>query len=99
MIQGLEPVDSGKVVTGETVVFGYYSQDLIKVDENKKVIDVIRDIAEYIPLEKGKQMTAAQFLERFLFNRNMHYNYVYKLHQSLFYSKTPILTKTTVKHI
>ncbi|MDD2982403.1 MAG: ABC-F family ATP-binding cassette domain-containing protein [Crocinitomicaceae bacterium] len=79
MIQGLEPVDSGKVVTGDTVVFGYYSQELIQVDENKKVIDVIRDIAEYIPLEKGKQMTAAQFLERFLFNRDMHYNYVYKL--------------------
>ena len=79
MIQGLEPVDNGKVVVGDTVVFGYYSQELIKVDENKKVIDVIRDIAEYIPLEKGKQMTAAQFLERFLFNRNMHYNYVYKL--------------------
>ncbi len=79
MIQGLEPVDSGKVVVGDTVVFGYYSQELIKVDENKKVIDVIRDIAEYIPLEKGKQMTAAQFLERFLFNRSMHYNYVYKL--------------------
>lgn len=79
MIQGLEPVDSGKVVTGDTVVFGYYSQELIKVDENKKVIDVIRDIAEFIPLEKGKQMSAAQFLERFLFNRDMHYNYVYKL--------------------
>jgi ATP-binding cassette subfamily F protein uup len=79
MIQGLEPVDNGKVVVGDTVVFGYYSQELIKVDDNKKVIDVIKDIAEYIPLEKGKQMTAAQFLERFLFNRDMHYNYVYKL--------------------
>lgn len=79
MIQGIEPVDSGKVVVGDTVVFGYYSQELIKVDENKKVIDVIRDIAEFIPLEKGKQMSAAQFLERFLFNRDMHYNYVYKL--------------------
>jgi len=79
MIQEREELDSGKVVVGETVVFGYYSQELIKVDENKKVIDVIRDIAEFIPLEKGKQLSAAQFLERFLFNRDMHYNYVYKL--------------------
>jgi ABC-type multidrug transport system ATPase subunit len=53
--------------------------DMIQVDENKKVIDVIRDIAEFIPLEKGKQLSAAQFLERFLFSRDMHYNYVYKL--------------------
>jgi ATP-binding cassette subfamily F protein uup len=79
MIQEREPLDSGKVVVGETVVFGYYSQELIQVDENKKVIDVIRDIAEFIPLEKGRQLSAAQFLERFLFNRDMHYNYVYKL--------------------
>ena len=63
IIQGREEADKGKVVTGETVVFGYYSQDLIKVDEDKKVIDVIRDIAEFIPLEKGRQMSAAQFLE------------------------------------
>jgi ATP-binding cassette subfamily F protein uup len=79
IIQELEPVDSGKVVIGETIVFGYYSQDLIKVDENKKVIEVIRDIAEFIPLEKGRELSAAQLLERFLFPRNMHYNYVYKL--------------------
>lgn len=79
IVQGLEPVDMGKVVVGDTVVFGYYSQDLIKVDENKKVIEVIRDIAEFIPLEKGKELSAAQLLERFLFPRNMHYNYVYKL--------------------
>ena len=79
VIQSKEPLDRGKVVTGETVVFGYYSQDLIKVDEDKKVIDVIRDIAEFIPLEKGRQMSAAQFLEKFLFERNMHYNFVHKL--------------------
>ncbi|HLP54099.1 MAG TPA: ABC-F family ATP-binding cassette domain-containing protein [Fluviicola sp.] len=79
LIQEREPLDSGKVVVGETVVFGYYSQELIQVDENKKVIDVIRDIAEFIPLEKGRQLSAAQFLERFLFSRDMHYNYVYKL--------------------
>lgn len=79
LIQNIEPADTGKVVIGDTVVFGYYSQDLIKVDDNKKVIEVIRDIAEYIPLEKGKELSAAQLLERFLFPRNMHYNYVYKL--------------------
>jgi ATP-binding cassette subfamily F protein uup len=79
MIQGREELDRGKIAVGETVVFGYYSQELIQVDEDKKVIDVIRDIAEYIPLEKGKQLSAAQFLERFLFNRDMHYNFVHKL--------------------
>ena len=79
MIQSLESVDSGKVVTGETVVFGYYSQDLIRMDDDKIVIDVIRDIAEFIPLEKGRQLSAAQFLEKFLFDRSMHYNYVHKL--------------------
>jgi ATP-binding cassette subfamily F protein uup len=79
LIQGLEPVDSGSVVVGETVVFGYYNQELIKVPDDKKVIDVIRDIAEYIPLEKGRQMSAAQFLEKFLFPRDMHYHFVHKL--------------------
>ena len=80
MILGQEEVSSGKIVTGETVVFGYYSQELLKVkDESKKVIDVIRDIAEFIPLEKGRQMSAAQFLEKFLFPRNMHFNFVHKL--------------------
>lgn len=76
--QHLEP-DTGKVVIGDTVVFGYYSQDLIKVDEDKRVIEVIRDIAEFIPLEKGRELSAAQFLEKFLFPRDMHFNYVYKL--------------------
>jgi ABC transport system ATP-binding/permease protein len=79
LIQGREEVDAGKVVTGDTVVFGYYSQELIKVDDDKKVIDVIRDIAEFIPLEKGRQLSAAQFLEKFLFPRHMHYNFVHKL--------------------
>ena len=66
-------------MVGETVTFGYFNQELIKVDEDKKVIDVIREIAEFIPLEKGRTMTAAQFLEKFLFPRDMQYNYVYKL--------------------
>lgn len=80
MVMGLEDVDKGKIITGETVVFGYYSQELLKTeDPDQKVIDVIRDIAEYIPLEKGRQMSAAQFLEKFLFPRSMHYNFVHKL--------------------
>ena len=79
LLQRRETPDAGKVVVGETVVFGYYSQDLIRVDENKRVIEVIRDIAEFIPLEKGRELSAAQFLEKFLFPRDMHYNYVYKL--------------------
>ena len=79
LLQGRIDPDGGKVVIGDTVVFGYYNQDLIKVDENKKVIDVISDIAEFIPLEKGRQLSAAQFLERFLFDRSMHYQFVHKL--------------------
>lgn len=79
ILLGQEKVDGGKVVVGDTVVFGYYDQNLPQYDEDKKVIDVIRDIAEFIPLEKGRQMSAAQFLERFLFPRDMHYNFVKKL--------------------
>lgn len=79
MILGLEPLSKGKIVTGETVVFGYYNQDLPDYDDDKKVIDVIRDVAEFIPLEKGRQMSAAQFLEKFLFPRDMHFNFVHKL--------------------
>jgi len=79
MLLGGEPTDKGKIVIGETVVFGYYSQDLIKVPDDFKVIDVVKEVAEYIPLEKGRQLSAAQLLERFLFSRDMHYNFVHKL--------------------
>lgn len=79
MLLGEEPTDKGKIVIGETVVFGYYSQDLIKVPDDFKVIDVVKEVAEYIPLEKGRQLSAAQLLERFLFPRDMHYNFVHKL--------------------
>lgn len=79
MISGEIEPDKGKVVVGETVVFGYYRQENIHLPHDKRVIEVITDIAEYIPLEKGKQMSAAQFLERFLFPRSMHWNYVDKL--------------------
>lgn len=79
MLMGEEAPDQGKIVIGETVSFGYYSQDNIQVDESMKVIDVIREVAEYIPLNKGREMSAAQFLEKFLFPRSMHYNFVHKL--------------------
>jgi ABC transport system ATP-binding/permease protein len=79
LLIGQDQANKGKVVIGETIVFGYYSQDLIKVDDSKKVIDVVKDVAEYIPLEKGKQLSASQLLERFLFTRDSHYNFVHKL--------------------
>ncbi|MBK7525365.1 MAG: ABC-F family ATP-binding cassette domain-containing protein [Saprospiraceae bacterium] len=71
--------DTGKVVVGDTVVFGYYSQDGLYVNEDKMVIDVIRDIAEFIPLEKGFKLTAEALLERFLFPRPQQRVYVSQL--------------------
>ncbi|MFP5470276.1 MAG: ABC-F family ATP-binding cassette domain-containing protein [Bacteroidia bacterium] len=79
IITGIEQPDKGKVVQGETVVFGHYKQEGMKFDENKKVIDVIKDVAEIIPMAKGKTITAAQLLERFLFPRDMHYQFIRKL--------------------
>ena len=79
MMMGETPIDSGKIVIGETVVFGHFSQELGEVDPDFKVIDVVKEVAEFIPLEKGKQLSAAQLLERFLFPRSMHYNFVRKL--------------------
>jgi ABC transport system ATP-binding/permease protein len=75
---GLNP-DTGKIVIGDNTVFGYYSQDGMKLAEDKRVIDVITDIAEYIPLEKGKHLTAASLLEKFLFSRSQQQVYVSKL--------------------
>jgi ATP-binding cassette subfamily F protein uup len=74
----LEP-DSGKVVIGETVTFGYYRQDGIKLKEDQRVIEVVKDIAEVIPIDGGKKLSAGQFLERFLFPTSMHYQVVSKL--------------------
>lgn len=73
LITGAIEPDKGKVVIGETVVMGYYHQQGAKFKSGKKVLEVITDIAEYIPLDKGKKMSAAQFLEKFLFPRTMHY--------------------------
>jgi len=71
--------DSGKVVVGGTVKFGYYTQDGIQLKNDKRVIDVITDIAEYIPLEKGQKLTAPVLLERFLFSRKQQQVYVSQL--------------------
>ena len=70
MITGLEPTDTGKIIIGETINFGYFGQDGLVVNETKMVIDIIRDIAEYIPLAKGLKLTAESLLEKFLFPRS-----------------------------
>ncbi len=71
--------DSGKIILGETVKFGYYNQKGIVPKPNQKVIDVIKEYGDYIPLKKGKQISAQQLLERFLFDRKKQYDYVEKL--------------------
>ncbi|NNF35006.1 MAG: ABC-F family ATP-binding cassette domain-containing protein [Saprospiraceae bacterium] len=76
--QALKPT-SGRVVIGETVVFGHYTQMGLNLQKDKRVIDVIRDIAEYIPLEKGFKLTAESLLEKFLFPRSQHRVYVSQL--------------------
>lgn len=79
LLLGIEPVDSGKFDIGETVKFGYFSQKGLQFDESQKVIDVVRDIADYIDLGQGRHLTASQFLQHFLFSPEQQYNYVYKL--------------------
>ncbi len=73
------PLDGGKVVVGETVKFGYYTQKGIVIKEGQKVIEVIKEFGDYIPLTKGRKISAAQLLERFLFDRKKQYDYVEKL--------------------
>lgn len=79
ILMGEEKPDSGKLEIGETVRFGYYSQEGLKFDEQMKVIDVITNIAEVIELGNGKRMTASQFLQYFLFTPETQHSYVYKL--------------------
>ncbi len=79
MLLGEVKPDSGSFDVGETVVFGYYSQDGLAFDEQMKVIDVVQDIAEEVDLGNGKKMSASQFLLHFLFTPETQYNYVYKL--------------------
>lgn len=73
------PIDSGKVIVGETIKFGYYTQNGIKPKPQQKVIEVIKEFGEYIPLTKGRKISAGQLLERFLFSRKRQYDFVEKL--------------------
>ncbi|GGG49205.1 ABC transporter [Croceivirga lutea] len=79
ILTGKESLDSGKIVVGETIKFGYYTQKGIQIKEGQKVIDVIRAFGDYIPLKKGRQISAQQLLERFLFDRKKQYDFVEKL--------------------
>lgn len=79
MLLGIVPPDSGTIDIGETVRFGYYSQEGIQFDENAKVIDVVTEIAENIELSDGRRMSASQFLQYFLFTPQTQYNFVSKL--------------------
>ncbi|MCH8554210.1 MAG: ABC-F family ATP-binding cassette domain-containing protein [Schleiferiaceae bacterium] len=79
MLTGEVAPDGGKVVVGDTIVFGYYTQDGIQLQEDKRVIEVVKDIAEFIPLAKGQKLTASQLLERFLFEGDAQYTYVSRL--------------------
>lgn len=79
LLIGEIPIDSGKLTVGKTVKFGYYSQEGILFKENQKVIDAVRDIAEYVELGNGQKMSASQFLQNFLFSPKEQYNYIEKL--------------------
>ena len=79
MLLGLEKIDEGKIDIGDTVRFGYFSQEGLKFNEEQKVIDIVRDIAEYIDMGNGKHFSASQFLQYFLFTPEQQHNYVYKL--------------------
>ncbi|MFC2264850.1 MAG: ABC-F family ATP-binding cassette domain-containing protein [Prevotella conceptionensis] len=79
MLLGEVQPDGGRFDIGETVRFGYFSQEGLKFDEQKKVIDVVTDIAEYIDLGSGRHLSASQFLQHFMFSPEEQYNYVYKL--------------------
>ncbi|MES2593026.1 MAG: ABC-F family ATP-binding cassette domain-containing protein [Bacteroidota bacterium] len=79
MIMGLEQPDTGNISTGETIVFGYYSQEGLKLNEDKRVIDVMKDIAEFIPLADGSKLSASGLLTKFLFPPDVQYGFVSKL--------------------
>ena len=79
LLLGMEPLDAGSFDIGDTVKFGYFSQEGLRFDEQQRVIDVVRDIADYIDLGGGRHFTASQFLQHFQFTPDQQYNYVYKL--------------------
>ena len=73
------PLDGGKVILGETVKYGYYTQAGIEIKEGQKVIEVVKEFGEFIPLSKGRKISASQLLERFLFDKKKQYDFVEKL--------------------
>jgi len=79
IIQGKEPVDSGRVALGDTIVFGYYSQGGMTINNDKRIIEIIQDIAEHIPLANGASLSASQLLTRFNFPPNVQYSYAHTL--------------------
>ena len=79
IIQGKESVDSGKVALGDTIVFGYYSQGGMLINNDKRIIEIVRDIAEHIPLANGTSLSASQLLTRFNFAPNVQFSYAHTL--------------------
>ncbi len=79
ILVGTESVDAGKVIRGDTVVVGYYTQKGINLKDDQRVIDVVRDIAEFIPMHGGQKLSAVQLCERFLFDAKKQQNYLSKL--------------------
>lgn len=79
MIMGMEKPDAGTIQAGETIVFGYYSQEGLKLNEDKRVIEVVKDIAEFIPLADGSKLSASGLLTKFLFPPDVQYSMVSKL--------------------
>jgi ATP-binding cassette subfamily F protein uup len=79
IIQGKEAVDSGKVALGDTIVFGYYSQGGMVINNDKRIIEIVRDIAEHIPLANGTSLSASQLLTRFNFPPNVQFSYAHTL--------------------
>ncbi|MDC3276572.1 ABC-F family ATP-binding cassette domain-containing protein [Flavobacteriaceae bacterium] len=79
LLTGIEIPDTGKIILGQTLKFGYYTQEGINVKQGQKVIEVIQEFGEFIPLKKGNKISAQQLLERFLFDRKKQYDFVEKL--------------------
>jgi ATP-binding cassette subfamily F protein uup len=79
LLLGIEKPDSGKITTGDTIIYGYYAQKGLELTTDKRVLEVVKDIAEYIELEKGEKLTATQLCKRFLFDDKMQHTWVSKL--------------------
>lgn len=79
LITDKDKADSGKINVGETIVYGYFNQEGIKLDNDKRVIEVVKDIAEFIPLADGSKVMASQFLQMFGFPISQHFTFVSSL--------------------